>query len=60
MMNILKFIAILLIMCGVVLIYDARPITKRFFSFGDQNDGTMGLKISGFVLDIIGAILFLI
>lgn len=42
---------------GVILIYDARPITKKMFSFGDQNDGALGLKITGFLITIIGMIL---
>jgi len=39
---------------GVILIYDARPITKKLFSFGDQNEGTKGLKIIGFLFIIVG------
>jgi hypothetical protein len=41
----------------VILIYDARPITKKMFSFWDQNDGALGLKITGFLITIIGMIL---
>ncbi len=59
-MSILKFIAIIIIMIGVILIYDARPITKKNFSFGDQNEASFGLKIIGFVGIIIGGILYLI
>lgn len=51
---ILKIIALLIILAGVILIYDARIITKRFFSFGDQNEGSSGLKIWGFIMTIIG------
>ena len=32
---IIKIIAVLLLLLGVVMIYDARVITKRFFGFGD-------------------------
>lgn len=42
---------------GVILIYDARPITKKMFSFGDQNDGALGLKVTGFLIIVIGKIL---
>ena len=48
---------LLIVLIGVILIYDARPITKKVFGFGDQNEGTMGLKITGFVLAIIGGLL---
>lgn len=56
-MKILFILGIILAMFGVILIYDARPITKKSFSFGDQNEGAMGLKMIGFLISIIGAIL---
>ena len=42
---------------GTVMIYDARILTKRFFSYGDQNDASLGLKILGFLIAIGGALL---
>ena len=51
--------AFLLALIGVILIYDARILTKRWFSFGDQNEGSSGLKIVGFVLAIIGGLIIL-
>lgn len=59
-MEIIKIIGTIILMCGVILIYDARPITKKVFSFGDQNDGVKGLKIVGFVLSTIGGLLMLL
>ncbi len=59
-MEIIKIIGTIILMCGVILIYDARPITKKVFSFGDQNDGVKGLKIVGFVLSVIGGLLMLL
>ena len=56
-MKILFMLGIILAMCGVILIYDARPITKKMFGFGDQNDSTLGLKLFGFLIDIIGMVL---
>ena len=56
-MKILFLLGALVTMAGVILIYDARPITKKMFGFGDQNDATMGLKIVGFLVNIIGMIL---
>ena len=53
---ILKLIGVLLILGGVILIYDARIITKRFFGFGDQNEGSNGLKMLGFIIAIIGSL----
>ena len=51
---IMRLLMILLILLGVILIYDARIITKRFFGFGDQNEGTLGLKMLGFFIAMIG------
>lgn len=56
-MKVLFIIGTLVAMIGVILIYDARPITKKHFGFGDQNDATLGLKLFGFLIAIIGAIL---
>lgn len=56
-MKFLFGLGIVIATCGVILIYDARPITKKMFSFGDQNDGALGLKITGFLISIIGMLL---
>lgn len=53
---IMKVLCLLIILIGVVLVYDARLLTKRFFSFGDQNEGAFGLKILGFVISVIGGV----
>jgi hypothetical protein len=53
----LLFIGIISAMSGIKFIYDARPIVKDFFSFGDKNDATLGLKVFGFLLVIFGGIL---
>ena len=48
-----------MVLSGVILIYDARILTKRFFGFGDQNEGSSGLKILGFIIVMIsGIVLF--
>ena len=52
---ILRLIGVLILLVGVVLVFDARIITKKMFGFGDQNEGTSGLKILGALLSIIGA-----
>ena len=51
----LVIIGVILTMLGVILIYDARPITRRLFGFGDQNEASMGFKIIGFLISIAGA-----
>lgn len=53
--TILMVVGLIITLIGVIMIYDSRIITKRFFSFGDQNEGSFGLKIVGFIIAIIGA-----
>lgn len=48
-----------LVALGILLIYDARPITKKFFGFGDQNEATLGMKMLGFILVVLGGIALL-
>ena len=51
---ILIVVGMILALIGVIMIFDARIVTKKLFSFGDQNEGVLGLKIVGFILTIIG------
>lgn len=53
----LLFIATVSLVSGVKFIFDARPIVKKYFSFGDKNEAALGLKIFGFLLMILGGIL---
>lgn len=55
----LILIGVILIAIGTILIYDARPITKKFFSFGDQNEATLGMKMLGFIFVCIGGVLLM-
>ncbi len=55
---IIKLLAVLMIFGGVIFIYDARLLTKKFFGFGDQNEASSGLKILGFIFSIIGGLIF--
>jgi len=55
---IIKLLAALMLLFGIILIYDARLLTKRYFSFGDQNEASSGLKILGFIITIIGGLIF--
>ncbi|MDR0979299.1 MAG: hypothetical protein LBL91_05210 [Lachnospiraceae bacterium] len=56
-MNLVIFIGIIISLIGVVMIYDARVITKKIFGFGDQNEAALGLKLVGFIIAIIGALI---
>ena len=54
---IVSLLAAIMLLIGVILIYDERLITKKFFGFGDQNEASSGLKILGFLLVIIGGLI---
>ena len=59
MLNIImRLIMMILILFGITLIYDARIITKKFFGFGDQNEAALGFKMIGFIISIVGALIF--
>ena len=51
---IFRLIGTVLLLMGVVLVYDARIITKKVFDFGDQNEATDGFKILGVIIAVIG------
>lgn len=57
MEQIINFIALTIVILGVVMVYDARKITKKIFGFGDQNQASWGLKIMGFIILIIGVLI---
>lgn len=54
---VLLLIGILVALLGTIMVFDARSLTKKLFGFGDQNEATSGMKIMGFFLAIIGALL---
>lgn len=55
--NILVIIGLIIALLGTIMVFDARSLTKKLFSFGDQNEAASGLKILGFFMTIIGALL---
>lgn len=59
-MVILKVLTLIVILIGVTFIFDARILTMNWFGFGDQNEATAGMKILGFLLVIISAIILYI
>ncbi len=55
MEEVICLIGIIITVIGVVIIYDARAITKKYFSSGDENEVSTGLKIVGLIISLIGA-----
>lgn len=60
-MEMIKIISMLIgfiiIMLGVIMIFDARKLTKKWFSFHEQNESTKWLKIGGLILFVIGMLI---
>ena len=54
---ILRVIGLIFLMFGVIMVYDARILTRKWFGFGDQNEASLGFKILGFIFCMIGAII---
>ena len=54
----MKVLLVILIAIAVTLIYDARDITKKYFASQDQNQMTIILKVVGFIISIISAIVY--
>ena len=54
---VLKLVGFIIVLLGVILIYDARILTKKFFGFGDQNEASTGLKILGFIICTVGGLI---
>ena len=52
-----RLIGALIALAGVIMIYDARLITKKYFSFGDKNEATTGLKMLGTIVCVRGGVL---
>ncbi len=58
--TIILIIGALIVLLGVICIYDARVITNRMFGFGDQNEASLGLKMIGFIFTLVGSLIILI
>ena len=57
---VVRVICIVIIWLGIILIFDARNLTNRFFGFGDQNEGANGIKILGFIIVIVTGIIMMV
>ena len=52
---VLRVIGLAILLGGVIMVYDARILTKSWFGFGDQNEASLGFKLLGFFVIILGA-----
>lgn len=56
---IMSIIELVFIAIGVIMIFDARRIASKWFSFGEKNESAKVLKIVGLVICIIVGIIFI-
>lgn len=54
---IIKIIALIVVSIGIISICDARDLSKKFFSDSDKNSSATILRVSGFIISIIGALI---
>lgn len=57
---IVKIIGFIIVAMGIIAIYDARDLSKKFFSESDKNSSAKVLRVIGFIIAIIGAIIIYI
>lgn len=56
---IVKLISAIIILIGVVFIYDARILVKEYFKNENQNDYSKKAKILGVLLSVCGGIMLM-
>ena len=57
---IITILAYILLAISAILIFDAREITEKWFSFGDRNDAVKTMTIVGFALFVIGGVIIIL
>lgn len=57
---IVKIIGLIIIAIGVIMIFDARRIIEKWFSFEYKNTSAKTLKALGFIVSIIGGLIVMI
>ena len=57
---IITILGYILLAVSAILLFDAREITEKWFSFGDRNDAVKTMKIVGFALFVIGGVIIIL
>jgi hypothetical protein len=52
-----KIVLLILVAIGIITIYDARSLSKKFFSNSDRNSSVILLRIVGFIISIVAGII---
>jgi hypothetical protein len=56
---VVKIVGIVILAIGVIMIYDARLLSKKLFSYSDKNSSAKILKLVGLLISIIGAVVYI-
>ncbi len=54
----IKIILVLVALLSVIIIFDARPIVRRFFTRADRNSASILLKVIGTIILLLSIFLF--
>lgn len=60
MVNIAMTIAAILMLCGVVFVYDARSICKKEYDIVKQNSEIKKMKVLGLILFLINGVIMML
>ena len=55
----LKFFGSVVVLVGVIFIFDGRRVVKKYFNFGEENNTTLGIKIFGFLMTVVGGLMMI-
>ena len=57
---IVKLISLVFIAIGIIMVYDARKISKKWFKFNDTNTSAKFLKIVGFIIAALASVVIIV
>ena len=49
-----KLFGSILVLIGVIWIFEGRRVVRKHLNFGEENLATQGIKIVGFLLAVVG------
>ena len=55
----INLIGAVIVLVGVCASLDSRRLVRKYFNFGEENVAVLGLKIVGFLMIFIGAIILI-
>lgn len=59
-MIVLNILGAILLLVGVLVTFEARRLVKKYFNYGAENVATLGMKILGFTVAVIGGLIMIL